>query len=343
MEKQYYSKWERPLHSIFWMSLSCSIVWINPVYLLISCLLPVPPIMVIEFVRTCGKRKVLNKKYVDYFIRKDESYQQLLKKASQEKWREHLNTYLDILIALQRMFSDMIDYFEYIHSVVTWKRPKTSLLFLLSSLALEFSLYIFEMGTVLFAIILCCFIVNKYLYYAIIGMVLRIRHQLVALTFKPVPKSPRVELDAAENNKEYTQRKENVASIGGDELDYSSSSESDEGDLSDNKRASSIRPTGNQPSASMMSKFIPRSIRRRYMSAGVCSNCDQPASTILKRRRYCRHCGNSFCAKCCNTRVARALLGATAPAAYQEKVLVCEPCRVFLMNRLKTTPTELLD
>lgn len=33
----------------------------------------------------------------------------------------------------------------------------------------------------------------------------------------------------------------------------------------------------------------------------------------------------------------------SAPAAYAERVLVCQPCYVFLMSRMKGTNTEIVE
>ena len=61
----------------------------------------------------------------------------------------------------------------------------------------------------------------------------------------------------------------------------------------------------------------------------VCSGC-QRTFGLLKRRTYCRHCGDGFCSSCCKYRVPRALFGATSPQAAREKVAVCEGCKKIL-------------
>ncbi|CAC5417834.1 ZFYVE27 [Mytilus coruscus] len=57
-----------------------------------------------------------------------------------------------------------------------------------------------------------------------------------------------------------------------------------------------------------------------------CFACKVSFASILKRRFYCRHCGNNFCSKCCNQRVPKSVFGATAPSAQTETVLVCNIC-----------------
>ena len=49
------------------------------VYLLISCLLPIPPLLIMELVRGIGKRSYPEKHYQDYFRKKGELQQQVFK------------------------------------------------------------------------------------------------------------------------------------------------------------------------------------------------------------------------------------------------------------------------
>ncbi|KAL9983218.1 hypothetical protein ACROYT_G005357 [Oculina patagonica] len=58
-------------------------------------------------------------------------------------------------------------------------------------------------------------------------------------------------------------------------------------------------------------------------------------------RQYCRHCGDSFCSRCCCKRVKRAVFGATAPAAFEETVLVCKSCYGYLMNKADEMDTDI--
>ncbi|XP_038045544.1 protrudin-like isoform X2 [Patiria miniata] len=58
----------------------------------------------------------------------------------------------------------------------------------------------------------------------------------------------------------------------------------------------------------------------------VCFLCGTMFSSVLKRRRYCRSCGNQFCQRCCSRKLPRAVFGATSPAALTEKELVCNTC-----------------
>ncbi|KAG7270763.1 hypothetical protein CRUP_019403 [Coryphaenoides rupestris] len=72
-------------------------------------------------------------------------------------------------------------------------------------------------------------------------------------------------------------------------------------------------------------------LRKRYptTSTGNCSSCSAVFS-VLKKRRSCSNCGNSFCSRCCSFKVLRSSMGATAPEAQRETVCVCAPCNSSL-------------
>uniref|UniRef100_A0A8D0H4S1 Protrudin n=1 Tax=Sphenodon punctatus TaxID=8508 RepID=A0A8D0H4S1_SPHPU len=64
---------------------------------------------------------------------------------------------------------------------------------------------------------------------------------------------------------------------------------------------------------------------------GNCASCSATFS-VLKKRRNCSNCGNSFCARCCSYKVPKAFMGATAPDAQRETVFVCGPCNQALVK-----------
>ncbi|PIK58579.1 hypothetical protein BSL78_04485 [Apostichopus japonicus] len=71
---------------------------------------------------------------------------------------------------------------------------------------------------------------------------------------------------------------------------------------------------------------------QKFSEKGECFSCMAAFNNFTKRRRYCRHCGNHFCPKCCNKKLPRSALGATSPAAKVEKELVCNQCWMELTN-----------
>lgn len=94
-----------------------------------------------------------------------------------------------------------------------------------------------------------------------------------------------------------------------------------------------IEPPPSRPG--MVARLLELKRRRTQMASENCYGCKVSFSSILKRRHYCRHCGNGFCHKCCNQKVPRSVFGATSPAASKETVLVCNTCHTAL-----TTPGD---
>ncbi|XP_048746371.1 protrudin-like [Ostrea edulis] len=84
---------------------------------------------------------------------------------------------------------------------------------------------------------------------------------------------------------------------------------------------------------SMVERLLELRKRRQHIANETCHKCDVSFASILKRRFYCRHCGNNFCSKCCNQKVPKSMFGATAPQAQTEMVLVCGVCYDLLMNQ----------
>ncbi|XP_056264304.1 protrudin isoform X3 [Pseudoliparis swirei] len=88
----------------------------------------------------------------------------------------------------------------------------------------------------------------------------------------------------------------------------------------------------NEPIRSKVSKLTEK-LRKRYptTSTGNCSHCNAVFS-VLKKRRSCSNCGNSFCSRCCSFKVLRSCMGATAPEAQRETVFVCAACNSSLVK-----------
>ncbi|KAK5926858.1 hypothetical protein CgunFtcFv8_022395 [Champsocephalus gunnari] len=88
----------------------------------------------------------------------------------------------------------------------------------------------------------------------------------------------------------------------------------------------------NEPIRSKVSKLTEK-LRKRYPTActGNCSSCNAVFS-VLKKRRSCSNCGNSFCSRCCSFKVLRSCMGATAPEAQRETVFVCAACNSSLIK-----------
>ncbi|XP_033883252.2 protrudin-like isoform X2 [Acipenser ruthenus] len=89
----------------------------------------------------------------------------------------------------------------------------------------------------------------------------------------------------------------------------------------------------NEPIRSKVSKLTEK-LRKRYPTNnyGNCSSCNAVFS-VLKKRRSCSNCGNSFCSRCCSYKVLKSSMGATAPEAQRETVFVCSPCNQSLSKK----------
>ncbi|XP_071604642.1 protrudin isoform X2 [Heliangelus exortis] len=88
----------------------------------------------------------------------------------------------------------------------------------------------------------------------------------------------------------------------------------------------------NEVIRSKVSRLTER-LRKRYPSNnfGSCTGCAATFS-VLKKRRSCSNCGNSFCSRCCSFKVPKAVMGATAPEAQKETVFVCAVCNQMLIK-----------
>ncbi|XP_059586250.1 protrudin isoform X2 [Alligator mississippiensis] len=86
----------------------------------------------------------------------------------------------------------------------------------------------------------------------------------------------------------------------------------------------------NEVIRSKVSRLTER-LRKRCPSNnfGSCTGCAATFS-VLKKRRSCSNCGNSFCSRCCSYKVLKSSMGATAPEAQRETVFVCAPCSLAL-------------
>ncbi|XP_006880114.1 PREDICTED: protrudin isoform X4 [Elephantulus edwardii] len=86
----------------------------------------------------------------------------------------------------------------------------------------------------------------------------------------------------------------------------------------------------NEVLRSKVSRLTER-LRKRYPTNnfGSCTGCSATFS-VLKKRRSCSNCGNSFCSRCCSFKVPKSFMGATAPEAQRETVFVCASCNQTL-------------
>ncbi|XP_070326093.1 protrudin isoform X8 [Odocoileus virginianus] len=82
----------------------------------------------------------------------------------------------------------------------------------------------------------------------------------------------------------------------------------------------------NEVLRSKVSRLTER-LRKRYPTnnLGSCTGCSATFS-VLKKRRNCSNCGNSFCSRCCSFKVPRSSMGATGAAATSDRALKSLGC-----------------
>jgi hypothetical protein len=97
----------------------------------------------------------------------------------------------------------------------------------------------------------------------------------------------------------------------------------------------SLDPSPTKPG--MVARFMEIKKRRKQIASESCHGCKVSFASILKKRLYCRHCGYSFCNRCCYQMVPRSVFGATSPAALKETVLVCCSCHAVLVSQGELT------
>jgi len=336
-------RWEKPLSSFISMLVACYIVYTNPVYIVLVGLSLVPPLLVYGFISSCGRRQMPQKRYEDLFKRADETLELEIQKATQEKVSQHLNRYLEILLYLQKLTADLNNGIAYTRSIFKWERPKMAILLFAGSIASMVILNNCRLQLVLTYAVPILFIFNWGFVNMIHGSLVFMGSRMMKLFLgKKLPRKRSViseemirvvpELEPLE-----------IEDVIVDDSDVSSGVDSDD-DLISAKESGMMSPDLTSRS-SLEGVSVITKLRRRLLHSGICANGNHPYtySSLLKKRRHCRHCGNSFCSRCCNERVPRALLGATAPAAYTEQVYVCTRCHLFLTNRWTTKPTEFVE
>ncbi|KAE8590658.1 hypothetical protein XENTR_v10018144 [Xenopus tropicalis] len=87
----------------------------------------------------------------------------------------------------------------------------------------------------------------------------------------------------------------------------------------------------NEVIKSKVSKLTEK-LRKRYPTnnLGTCTGCNATFSVLTRKRRSCTNCGNILCSRCCSYKVAKSVMGATAPDAQRETVFVCGICNQAL-------------
>ncbi|KAH9520155.1 hypothetical protein Btru_060139 [Bulinus truncatus] len=118
---------------------------------------------------------------------------------------------------------------------------------------------------------------------------------------------------------------------GDDELSADDSSDKDLTDEVSDTSMIQLDPSPSKPG--MVARLMEIRKLKKQTASETCLGCKVSFASILKKRLYCRHCGYSFCNRCCYQKVPRSVFGATSPAALKETVLVCCSCHSLLTSQ----------
>eukprot|EP00794_Sanderia_malayensis_P019931 gene19931-21883_t len=304
-------RWRYPLITIITIPACCFLIIFQSEYVIMVTLLSFSLIMLTTFVKSWASKGSAHPDYQHLFRRKDESPDLILKRVTIAKAKEHMELYT----------ADKLE------------KDKSHTAYMIAGFLLAST--IFNSGFIQAIKDGLTFLYN------IPSIFTKVTPEPPINAFDEV-KPEEIPSDLDTEFKEQDLFEEN---------DIETSSSTDSEDLGDKQEevketADNEVDIGRQrerSGLSFVSKFASTFTRKRRKHGGNCTSCNVEFSTILKKRNYCRHCGNSYCSKCCNQRVPKAVFGATAPAAYEERVLVCQSCYSFLMNRIKGTNTEIIE
>eukprot|EP00053_Salpingoeca_punica_P018035 m.175283 g.175283 ORF g.175283 m.175283 type:complete len:362 (+) comp17344_c0_seq2:2824-3909(+) len=233
---------------------------------------------------------------------------------------------------LNRYFNLIFEFQDSSTTLVNAVRPVHDLVFWADSAATKRVLAVF-VGVSVFCLVLPAWASELVLVNVVFGLCCPLSTGLVQRVFLPQSKSSQAADGSALSSQPHSPR-DLLPSIGTE--DHSPvDSDLDERDLVkleapvsavDSRRSASPLP-GKATAGSSSSSL------RQRASTGKCMSCASSFS-LIKKRQYCRHCGASFCSRCCRYKVPRAVFGATAPAAAKETVRVCLDCHKALSSHV---------
>ncbi|XP_065061413.1 protrudin-like isoform X2 [Rhopilema esculentum] len=335
--------WKYPIVTTLLLPAAIIMILFWPEYLLGMCLVQIPILMLITLVKGITNSGTVVTNHHHYFVRKDESPDLIAKRDAMLKAQAHLDMYIDILIEVQDFCNIISSKCEFIHSLIYWKAWKEALLFYVTTVGIIVGIFTVKTRYLVAVVVFSLSVFNSG-FKSVVTEFLSYFHKIPSRLEHRKPETMSYGFD--------DEAKESFHAL---EDDLESSSSTDSEDLAIKPEVKSVVNMNfvqnqerhrEKSGLSIVSKFASStlaSFTRRRQRQGNCSSCSVQFSTILKKRTYCRHCGYSYCSKCCNQRVPRVVFGATAPAAYEERVLVCKSCYAFLMNRMRGTNTEIVE
>ncbi|GFR92197.1 zinc finger FYVE domain-containing protein 27, partial [Elysia marginata] len=220
------------------------------------------------------------------------------------------------------------EYLAYFYSILKWDAVVPSLI------------YHVEVCVMLLSLVMCparwnCFLFINWFFLChphVLKKCFRYVKEYTSTQKKPGSKDDNP-LTEGEKKEQTSSNKEDIDKDNCDDCDDVND---DSSDLDMTDEVSDDSMIGLDPSPSkpgMVARLMEIKKRRKQIASENCQGCNVSFSSILKKRCYCRHCGYSFCSRCCFQQVPRSVFGATSPAALKETVLVCCSCHTVLVSK----------
>lgn len=349
-------RWQSQRLSLVILVVSVYLSIRNPVYLLFVPLVYCIFVLVLAAVRNIGLNhskgnlELLRNK----FKRKEDVGNMELKRAAIKQAQEDLHAYINISIEIQEFEENLCEYIERFYRICRWEETSLSKASLLVLLFVAFTLVLLPGKYLITIVILGIFLGNpdfkEVFRHTLFQLKLWLKRWLQKLfhlqKYWLAPKST-----AGTNSTKSNLNEEDTTGRANEDQWYEETvSESEveddivEVDDIEDDEYEDVPSVERQKKVvcgwTKVSHFNNSRKKKKQINRGNCAACDVSFSSVLKKRQYCRHCGVSFCSRCCCKRVKRAVFGATAPAAYEETVLVCKSCYDYLMNKVDDMKTD---
>ncbi|XP_062521333.1 protrudin-like [Corticium candelabrum] len=243
---------------------------------------------------------------------------------------------------------------EEMRGVLYWRQPVRTAKYLIGSVLISITYWLVSWRLVLVVVIVWSFMVNGCLYEMIHERMKRFKRvkkrlstpiititDTVKETVDPVSNGELSvkQVEAANSSNDDNDDEIDIQSLNRFALDDST----DSGDTGPTRSLQeSINTDVTVDSEVVKSSALSRFLRRRTTAnARVVSKRRKPVKprcfscnkSLRSSHVFCSSCGDKFCGNCCGNQVLRSQLGATSPAAYQEKVFVCGRCYFRLLKK----------
>ncbi|XP_069719939.1 protrudin [Phaenicophaeus curvirostris] len=337
-------RWQRPLCSLLTcLGLNVLLLTLGRAawYSMLALLVLVPALLG-YMQETCRTRpsesELLRRRH--YSVRRED-----LRKVQLSR-QEAIAQVKSFLIQLEGFLSGMCYSCEAVYRVLYWENPAVSSQFYGVLLGSVCMLYLLPLCWVLAILNSTLFLGNSQFYHVIMELKSSIEQCVGTKTVESVPE-PTEPLPAAAAPPDRTPTPTSTEDLTPGSVEEAEEAEPDEEfkdaiEEDDESSQCSSELDLNLPDNGFMSKNevirskvsrLTERLRKRYPSNnfGTCTGCSATFS-VLKKRRSCSNCGNSFCSRCCSFKVPKAVMGATAPEAQRETVFVCALCNQVLIK-----------